>query len=729
MATPGWGGVTGVGTACRGLTECLAGLGHVVDVLHIAPGRTSAVTLVDHAGNHRRPRPLQAVLRWKRDYDVVHFHDDACSDGRDGGFRAILHRHPVPAVVTLHSLATSHQAAISSTAWRRAAQEAIQADLIHRASAVIALTGHARDSLTELFPQHRDKTHVVGNGVRVPARHGGGHDLARPPGPRTDMKWGPDVRIVLYLGRLSREKGVEALAEAFVGVHAAAPDTRLVLAGPAVDDSAERSVALLRSAGLEADREFHLLGPVLPRDREAVLQDADLVVLPSRVEQHPIVPLEAMAAGRPVAVSGLPHLLALYEMADPERRLAFPIPVPSSPDAIREAVLCALWSPEREAVVRRARRAVEERLGWEAVARATLDVYERARSRRGEPEGNPPLLDSMRALWRDASAPGSGATGADRMEVGVVRLNLERAALLRGDVGGSGTAVREAAEALWLARPRDPEEGAEVCVVVPVHLHPGNPGRLGYLLEAVDSVRSQDLAHRIVLVIVDDGSTLDVEARLRARSPAEPASVRIEVLRLPHHTGHPGWARLEGYRWALRTRTPYVAHLDSDDVMLAHRLRVTRDHLEAHPEVDLVHAGHRSIDASGLPLLLDNPVDRWYAGWRSGWCGRGLDGEPGARGHHRHGPDEVAILAGHNFVHNATTLIRTTALLRVGIENLAPTVEPGLEDHELWCRLGVTGRIDYLDEVVALYRQHPESLTRVAAVRPDGPHAGGHGDR
>lgn len=726
MVTPRFGGVSGVGTAVKGLTQALTALGHVVDVLHIAPGRTSAVTLVDHAGWHRRPRPLEAVLEWDREFDVVHFHGDACSDGRDGGFSRLCRRHPVPAVVTLHSLAHEYQTAAGASPWRTMAQEAIQADMVERASAVVLLTGTSRVEMMRRCPERTRAFRVVGNGVAAPGPRPAGWGWLR-----RDLGWGPEHKVILFLGRLCREKGVEALAEAFVGLHRELPATRLVLAGPQVDESIQRLETVLADAGMRREAEYVLMGAVDPGTRAGLLADAAVVVLPSLTEQLPMVALEAMAHGRPCVVSALPSLVEAFRLDNSGERLALPIVLPPAPEAIRRALREALGAPEIPAMVERARRAAQQRFTWQRAAAATLEVYQSLLSGDGDCRGRPRTVGRRVAgqLYR-AVQSGAGASPQDISDLGLVLLNFKRESLRARGGARERESLRRTARLVWSLGQRDTAHRAEIAVIIPVFLSAPDAHGRRYLGEAVASVCRQDLAGEVVVLVVDDGSAVDVKATLAAAFPTwsgvdgapigdgKGARVSLHVRRLTAHTGHPGFVRLEGYQWASRTRTPYVAHLDADDLMLPHRLRVLRDHLETHASVDLVHAAHLSIDSAGRPLDAANDMDAWYARWRAREFGLDPAREELRGRHHRHAARELRSLArGANFIHNATVLIRTEALLRLGEEALVPAVPPGREDHELWIKLARLGDVDYLNEVVGLYRRHAGNLSAPGRAR------------
>jgi len=110
-----------------------------------------------------------------------------------------------------------------------------------------------------------------------------------------------DRGYVLYLGRLSSEKGVQTLLE----VHAAAsPPFRLVVAG---SGPLERD---LRSQYASAEYVNHLGGTEL----DEVIRGAAVIVVPSEwYENCPMSVLEAMAYGKPVVgadIGGIPELIA-----------------------------------------------------------------------------------------------------------------------------------------------------------------------------------------------------------------------------------------------------------------------------------------------------------------------------------------------------------------------------------------------------------------------------------
>ncbi|MFI0483562.1 glycosyltransferase [Actinomadura sp. 9N215] len=115
-----------------------------------------------------------------------------------------------------------------------------------------------------------------------------------------------DLPVVACVGRLSYEKGVDLLLEAWERVSARRPGWRLHVYGSGPDD--ERLRARADAAGLSGSVEFR--GVVA--DVEEALVEVSIFALPSRAEGFPMSVLEAMAYGLPtVAFDCAPGVRAL----------------------------------------------------------------------------------------------------------------------------------------------------------------------------------------------------------------------------------------------------------------------------------------------------------------------------------------------------------------------------------------------------------------------------------
>jgi len=154
-----------------------------------------------------------------------------------------------------------------------------------RVSRAIVLCERLKSVFAGLVPEGRIV--AISNGVDV--------DTASP----TDDRSRHSSGIVLYLGSLSVKKGVLDILRAIPVVTRVFPETRFVFAGEWRDpDSEIQARRLIEQFNLGDYVAF--CGPVAGEAKKHLFQDARMLLLPSYHEGHPLVILEAMAAGLPV---------------------------------------------------------------------------------------------------------------------------------------------------------------------------------------------------------------------------------------------------------------------------------------------------------------------------------------------------------------------------------------------------------------------------------------------
>jgi glycosyltransferase involved in cell wall biosynthesis len=206
--------------------------------------------------------------------------------------------------------------------------------LLRRARLVLAPSESLAGAALELgAPEAR----VVPGGVEIP-------DTVDEP---------QDPPHVLFVGRLSEEKGIDELLEATAGL------PRVVVGdGP------------LR------DRVPDAVGFVAPRELGPHFERAAVVACPSRREGYGVVAREAMAHGRPVVAT------AVGGLADAVEDGVTGLLVPSrDPAALRAALVRLLEDAElRARLGTAAREAAERRFAWEVATRETLRAYRDALS-------------------------------------------------------------------------------------------------------------------------------------------------------------------------------------------------------------------------------------------------------------------------------------------------------------------------------------------------------------
>jgi glycosyltransferase involved in cell wall biosynthesis len=198
-----------------------------------------------------------------------------------------------------------------------------------------------------------------------------------------------------------------------------------------------------------------------------------------------------------------------------------------------------------------------------------------------------------------------------------------------------------------------------------------NYGR--FLAETLESVRRQTFADYEV-VVVDDGSTDNTSAIIQPYL----ADRRLRYV----CTEHMGQAAAKNRGIAL-ARAPLVAFLDADDIWLPGKLTRQVERFQSDPELGVVYSRRLLIDQDGWQLTYKEP------------------------GLHR-GDILDAMFLG-NFICFSSSMVRRAVFERVGgfDERLALAV-----DYDLWLRVAVDHRFDYVDEPLVKYRVGHASLSR-----------------
>jgi glycogen(starch) synthase len=319
---------------------------------------------------------LQRLLTdGQTDYDLVHAHDWLVAFAA----RTLRHGKGLPLVATIHATEAGRNQGIHTPLQHYI--DSIEWLLTYDAWRVICCTRAMRTEVEGALRVPPDKVRVIPNGIDPPR-------LTHSDSPRAlalfRRQWAaPDERIVLFVGRLVREKGVETLLDAVPAVVAAHPRAKFVVAGEG--DMRAELIARAADRGMGAKVVFP--GFVSEADLPRLYAVAEVAVFPSLYEPFGIVALEAMAAGVPVVTSDaggfaevVRHLeTGVHTRAGDAGSVAWGIGLLLS-DALLRAQLRAAGRQE-----------VRERFSWEQIAQQTCAVYAEALSGLAGPDSRQPL--------------------------------------------------------------------------------------------------------------------------------------------------------------------------------------------------------------------------------------------------------------------------------------------------------------------------------------------------
>jgi alpha-maltose-1-phosphate synthase len=234
------------------------------------------------------------------------------------------------------------------------------------AAAVVAVSDGMRADILSAYPEiSPERVRVIRNGIDT--------DEYRPD-PGTDVleRYGVDRTrpYVIFVGRITRQKGVPVLLRAASGL---IPEAQLVLLAGAADTPEQLAEVTELVDGLRATRSGVFWIPEMLPKPEVIqlLTHATVFAIPSVYEPLGIVNLEAMACGTAVVGSrtgGIPEVVA-----DGETGLLVP---PGEPRPLADALNVLLRDPGRARAMGEAgrKRAVAE-FGWPAIAAQTADLY------------------------------------------------------------------------------------------------------------------------------------------------------------------------------------------------------------------------------------------------------------------------------------------------------------------------------------------------------------------
>ena len=235
--------------------------------------------------------------------DVVHTHTWYANLG--GHLAKLL--YGIPHVATSHSLEPRRPWKAEQLGGGYAVSSFCERTALEAADAVIAVSGAMRDDILAVYPAiDADRVMVIHNGVDTDEFT---------PDPATDqlgpLGIDPDRPYVTFVGRITRQKGIDLLLSAAERFD---PDTQLVLLPSAPDTPEVGKEMRARAEELARQRSGVLwLEQVLPRPQLIqVLSHSAVALCPSVYEPFGLVNVEAMACGTAVVatdVGGIPEIV------------------------------------------------------------------------------------------------------------------------------------------------------------------------------------------------------------------------------------------------------------------------------------------------------------------------------------------------------------------------------------------------------------------------------------
>lgn len=299
------------------------------------------------------------IINKESGFDVIHAHDWLVTYAA----KSLKNAYDIPIVATIHATEAGRnsgihdetQRYINDTEWL----------LTYEATEVIVNSNFMKNDLQRLFGLPYDKINVIPNGINLNNFTGieRDYDFRR--------QYAMDnEKIILYVGRLVYEKGIQHLIAAMPKILSNYHDAKLVIAGKGgmIDElKAETS-----SLGL--DNKVYFTGYMDSKKVQKMYKCADVAVFPSTYEPFGIVALEAMLAGVPTVVSDVGGLDEIVTHGvDGMKSYA------GNSNSIADSVTALLYDHQLATnISKKARQKVKEQFNWEKIAQDTHFTYEKA---------------------------------------------------------------------------------------------------------------------------------------------------------------------------------------------------------------------------------------------------------------------------------------------------------------------------------------------------------------
>jgi alpha-maltose-1-phosphate synthase len=283
-------------------------------------------------------------------------------------------------VLTTHSLephrpwkAEQLGTAYNATVW-------IERTAYQNADGVIAVSRAMKHDVQALYGVEPDRVRIIHNGIDPDE-----YQPREDPATLRRLDVDPDLPIVLFVGRITRQKGILHLVRA-IRLLDAGVQVVLCAGAPDTDDIGREMASLVADAKRDSAARIVWIPEMLPRqDLIAIYSHAAVFVCPSVYEPFGIINLEAMACATPVvasAVGGIPEIVVPGEtgLLVPFEAHGGGSAEPADPESFTRALAHAInelmSNADRRAAMGAASRArVLAEFSWQRIAEQTRDFY------------------------------------------------------------------------------------------------------------------------------------------------------------------------------------------------------------------------------------------------------------------------------------------------------------------------------------------------------------------
>lgn len=292
-------------------------------------------------------------------FDVIHAHDWLVAYSA----KSIKESYNIPLISTIHATESGRNSGIHDETQRYINDSEWM--LTYESSEVIVNSNYMKNEVQRLFGLPYDKINVIPNGVNLQlfSNVNVDYDFRR--------QYAMDnEKIILYVGRLVYEKGIQNLIAAMPKILDRYHDSKLIICGRGgmIDELREQ----VKYLGI--DNKVYFAGYCDSKKMQKMYKCADVAVFPSTYEPFGIVAIESMLSGTPTIVSDVGGLNEIVEHGVTGMKS-----YAGNSNSIADSVLALLFDPKLCASIsQNAIKKVKENYNWAKITDNTYYVYQLA---------------------------------------------------------------------------------------------------------------------------------------------------------------------------------------------------------------------------------------------------------------------------------------------------------------------------------------------------------------
>ena len=302
---------------------------------------------------------VNEIINKNGKFDVIHAHDWLVSYSA----KSIKESYNIPLISTIHATESGRNSGIHDETQRYINDSEWM--LTYESSEVIVNSNYMKNEVQRLFGLPYDKINVIPNGVNLQlfSNVNVDYDFRR--------QYAMDnEKIILYVGRLVYEKGIQNLIAAMPKILDRYHDSKLIICGRGgmIDELREQ----VKYLGI--DNKVYFAGYCDSKKMQKMYKCADVAVFPSTYEPFGIVAIESMLSGTPTIVSDVGGLNEIVEHGVTGMKS-----YAGNANSIADSVLALLFDPKLCASIsQNAIKKVKENYNWAKITDNTYYVYQLA---------------------------------------------------------------------------------------------------------------------------------------------------------------------------------------------------------------------------------------------------------------------------------------------------------------------------------------------------------------